>query len=130
MANTIRQTTTFRSTPQAVYEALMDAKQHAAFTGGPAKISRKIGGKFSVFDGSITGKNLEVVPDKKIVQEWRIDEWPKGVKSVVTFALTKAEDGTRLTLTHTGVPDDHVASIARGWKDYYWGPMKEFLRNR
>jgi len=130
MSKTISQTLTFRATPHAVYEALIAAKQHASFTGGSAKISRKVGGKFSVFGGSITGKNLEVVPDKKIVQEWRIDEWPKGVKSVVTFVLARTKGGSRLTLTHAGVPNTHVDTIAKGWKDYYWGPMQELFCNR
>ena len=130
MPKTISQTVTFHATPHAVYEALMDAKQHAAFTGGSAKISRNVGGTFSVFAGSITGKNLELIPNRKIVQEWRIDEWAKSVTSVVTFALAKTKSGTRLTLTHAGVPDSHADSIARGWRDYYWGPMKELLGNQ
>ena len=68
---TLRQTVTFRASPHAVFEALMDAKKHAAFTGGAARISRKVGGAFSVFDNYATGKNVELVKDKRIVQEGR-----------------------------------------------------------
>jgi len=124
---TLKQTATFKATPHDVYEALMDAKKHAQFTGGKATINRKVGGKFTVFDGYATGTNKELVADKKIVQNWRAEDWPEGVESVATFLLTKTANGTKLTFTQTGVPDKFYDDIAQGWKDYYWGPMKEML---
>ncbi|MDP3685505.1 MAG: SRPBCC family protein [bacterium] len=128
MSNTLRQIVIFKATPHAVYEALMDAKQHAKFTGGPAKISRKVGGAFSVFGGSIHGHNLKLARDKSIVQAWRVREWPKKVSSRVTFSLQKVKGGTRLAFVHTGVPAKELASIRKGWKTYYWEPMKELFK--
>jgi activator of HSP90 ATPase len=127
MSKTIRQTVTFKSAPHAVYEVLMDEKKHAAFTGGEARISRKTGGEFSIYDGDIEGKNLELIPDQKIVQSWRYGDWPEGHYSTATFALEPTEKGTRLTFTQTNVPDDKYGDIKQGWKDYYWGPMKKML---
>jgi activator of HSP90 ATPase len=124
---TIKQSVTIKASPHDVYEALMDSKKHAEFTGGKATISRKVGGKFSAFDGYAKGVNLELVPDKKIVQSWRAEDWPEGHYSQATFAFIKVEDGTKLTFTQTGVPDDQYDSVAQGWKDYYWAPMKEML---
>lgn len=124
---TIKQTLTIKASPHEVYEALMDAKKHAKFTGGKATISRVVGGKFSVFDRYATGVNLELEPDKKIVQSWRASDWPKSHYSKATFALQKIEGGTRLTLTQTGVPEEFADDIAQGWRDYYWAPMKEML---
>jgi activator of HSP90 ATPase len=124
---TIKQTVTFKASPHEVYDALMDPKKHAAFTGGKAVISQKAGGKFSVFDGYAEGTNAELEPDKKIVQNWRAEDWPAGVYSKATFAFTKTEGGTKLTFTQTDVPEGFAADIAQGWKDYYWGPMKEML---
>jgi len=124
---TIKQSVIFKASPHDVYEALIDAKKHAAFTGGKAAISRKVGGKFTVFDGYATGVNKELEQDKKIVQNWRADDWPEGVFSEVTFALAKVEGGTKLTFTQTGVPEDQFDDVARGWKEYYWGPMKQML---
>ena len=88
--NTIKQSVTIKAKPHDVYEALMDAKKHAKFTGGKAVISREVGGKFNVFDGYAEGVNLELVPDKKIVQSWRADDWPKGHYSKATFDLKAA----------------------------------------
>jgi activator of HSP90 ATPase len=127
MSKAIKQTVTFKTTPHAIYEALMDEKKHATFTGGEAKISRKAGGKFSIYGGDIEGKNLELITDQKIVQSWRYSDWPEGHYSTATFTLEPIEKGTRLTFSQTDVPDDKYEDIKQGWKDYYWGPMKEML---
>ena len=126
---TIKQTIVFKASPHDVYEVLIDSKKHSKFTGSPAKISREVGGKFSIFDGWTVGENLELVQDKKIVQTWCVkdDEWPKGHDSIVTFALKKANEGTELKFTHEKVPDDWVDSLTKGWEEYYWKPMKKML---
>jgi activator of HSP90 ATPase len=123
----IKQSVTFKAGPHDVYEALMDSKKHAQFTGGKAVISRKVGSKFSTFDGYAEGTNLELVPDKKIVQKWRADDWPEGHYSTATFLLEAVSGGTKLTFTQTDVPDDQYDAISDGWKEYYWAPMKEML---
>ena len=124
---TIRKSVTFKASPHQVYEALMDSKKHSQFTGGKASISRKVGGKFSVYDGYAEGTNLELLPDEKIVQTWRADDWPAGHYSRVTFAIKGVKDGARLTFTHSGVPEEQFEDVSQGWLDYYWAPMKEML---
>ena len=124
---TLKQSVTIKATPHDVYEALMDSKKHAEFTGGKASISRKVGGKFTAFDGYSEGTNVELEPDKKIVQSWRAEDWPEGHYSQATFALAKVAGGTKLTFTHVDVPADQYDDIAKGWKDYYWTPMKKML---
>ncbi len=128
MSKTVRQTITFKASPHEVYEALMDGKKHAKFSGADVKMDRKVGGKFSVWDGQITGTNLNLIPDKKIIQSWRDSDWEEGVYSTATFSFAAIDSGTRLTFTQTGVPDDAYEDIKQGWKDFYWTPMKEFLK--
>lgn len=127
MPKTIRQTVTFKASPEAVYEALMDSRKHSQFTGAKAVISRKVGGRISAYDGYIEGANLELVPNKRIVQSWRGNDWPDGEYSRATFVLAKVKGGTRLTFTQTGVPDQQYKGIKGGWKEFYWAPMKEML---
>jgi activator of HSP90 ATPase len=127
LATTIRQSVTFKATPHAVYEALMDSRKHTRFTGDLAQISRKVGGAISAYGGYITGSNLELVADEKIVQAWHASDWPEGHLSRVTFKLTATKGGTRLAFTHRGVPEDQVASIKQGWIDNYWQPLKVML---
>jgi activator of HSP90 ATPase len=124
---TIRQSITFKATPHEVYEVLMDSDKHSQLTGGKAVISRKIGDKFTAFDGYSEGTNLELIPDTRIVQTWRASDWPEGHYSRVTFSLKEIGNGTRLTFTQTGVPEEQYEDISQGWRDYYWTPMKEIL---
>ncbi|MBI4450910.1 SRPBCC domain-containing protein [Candidatus Woesearchaeota archaeon] len=125
----VHQKVFFRASPHEIYESLMDSKEHSVFTGDKAVISRRVGGKISVWSGGITGKNLMLVPDKKIVQSWRIDVegWPAKHYSKVTFSLAKSRQGTTLTFTQTGIPKGCEKDIANGWKQYYWKPMKLLL---
>jgi activator of HSP90 ATPase len=124
---TIRQSVTFKTSPHELYEALMDSKKHSKFTGSAANISRQVNGKFTAYDGSLEGKNLELVPDKKIVQLWRSTDWPEGHYSTASFSFKEITSGTRLTFTQTGVPEDDYENIKQGWYDYYWNPMKQML---
>ncbi|HEY3246925.1 MAG TPA: SRPBCC family protein [bacterium] len=124
MPKTIRQSVTVKATPARIYGMLMDATQHARLTGGKATISRKVGGRFTAFDGYAEGVNLELRPGKKIVQSWRASDWPANHYSKATFALKKVPGGTRVEFTQTGVPNNQFASIKQGWIDYYWTPLK------
>lgn len=128
MTKTIRQQVLLPAAPKKVYAALMEEKQHAAFTEGAAKISKKVGGAFSCYDGYITGLNVELVPGQRIVQAWRSQDWPAGTFSLVTFALKAAAGGkTKLTFTHLGVPASDYKDKSEGWRTYYWAPLKKFL---
>jgi activator of HSP90 ATPase len=123
----IKQTVTFKASPHEVYEALMDSKKHTAFSGDVAKLSRVVGGDISAYGGYITGKNLELVPDQKIVQSWRAMDWADGYFSTVTFELKPIPEGTRLDFTHADLPEGTEDEFTQGWIENYWGPMKAML---
>jgi activator of HSP90 ATPase len=127
MSRIIRQTVTFKVSPHEVYEALMDSKKHAAFSGGKASISRVVGGRISAYDGYITGKNIELVPDKKIIQDWRAVDWSEDWYSRITFEFSAVPDGTRLDFTHAELPEGTEEEFTQGWIDNYWDPMKRYL---
>lgn len=125
----LKQGAMMNGTPHEVYELLMDSKKHSQFTEAKASISRKVGGRFTAYDGDIEGKNIKLVKDKEIVQTWRMKYWPKGHYSEVKFILKKAGSGTKLMFSHKGIPEDDYEDIKEGWKDYYWERMKEFLES-
>ncbi len=127
MAKKIKQIVKFNADPATIYKTLMDSKLHSEFTGDTAKISKKVGGKFTAYGDYIQGKNLELVEGKKIVQDWRASDWPTGHFSKVTYLLAKDGNGTKLTFTQENVPEDQFDSISQGWQDYYWDPMKEMF---
>jgi activator of HSP90 ATPase len=113
--------------PERIYEALLDSKQFHAFSGMPAEIDRGPGGAFKVFDGMILGRNIELVPGRRIVQAWRVAGWPEGVYSIARFELTPHGAGTRILFDHTGFPSESAETLASGWDEHYWVPLRKFL---
>src|SRR5215475_15350540 len=101
---TIHQAIDFTASPQQLYEALVDSKQFTQFSGRPAEINREVGGAFSLFKGHIIGRNLELVPNQRIVQAWRVVRWPEGACSIVRFELKSQGSGTYLVFDHFGFP--------------------------
>jgi activator of HSP90 ATPase len=129
-ARAIHQEVTIAAAPSRIYEALLDSKQFAAFSGMPATIDRGAGGAFSLFNGVITGRNIEEVPSERLVQAWRNNlAWPAGLFSVVRFVLTASGDGTRVVLDHTGFPLDkgEAESLVSGWYSHYWTPLQKYF---
>ncbi len=126
----IRQSVAFKAEPHVVYELLMDSKKHAKFSESKAAISREVGGKISAYDGYIDGSNLELVPDKKIVQKWRGSDWPEGWYSTASFELKKVPGGSKLIFLQTEVPEDQFEDISQGWVDNYWEKMKRMLSEK
>jgi len=118
-----------RGTPHEIYEVFMDAKKHSKLTEGKAKVSREIGGSFSIFEGALSGKNVELIQDKKIVQTWRGDgeNWPKGYYSTITLIFKPDDKGTLIKFTHVDIPEASYESVKEGWETYYWEPLKEML---
>lgn len=118
-----------KTTPHELYEAFMDLKKHSKFTESKAKVSREVGGNFSIFEGEINGKNVELIQDKKIVQTWRGDSenWPKGYYSTITLVFEPVDDGTLIKFTHGDIPEGAYESVKEGWDKYYWEPLKEMF---
>jgi len=133
MSKPIRQEIVFNATPKSLYDTLLDAKRFSEFTGGaPVKIDPKVGGAFSCFGGIITGLNVELLPNQRIVQAWRVSMWPAGVYSIVKFELQPEGPLTRLVMDHTGFPEEMRAHLNGeetngGWHRQYWQPLKRYL---
>jgi activator of HSP90 ATPase len=129
-ARAIHQEETIAAAPARIYEALLDSKMFSEFSGAKAEIDRGAGGAFSLFGGVITGRNIEEVPDARIVQAWRNNMvWPAGLYSIVRFALTASDSGTLVILDHTGFPQDagEAESLTSGWYEHYWTPLRKYF---
>lgn len=125
---TIKQSVLIPATPVEVYDAIVNAKKHAAFTGSPAKSANKVGGKFTAWDGYITGKYLKLVPGKRIVEEWRTNDWPADYPpSLIELSFERVNTATRLTMVQAEVPAAQAPNYRQGWKDYYWTPLKAYF---
>ena len=138
-AESIHQEAGFKASRKRVYEALTDAKQfdkviqlsgvmQSMHLGDkPAEISREVGGAFALFGGYITGRHLELIPNERIVQAWRVGSWEPGVYSIAKFELVVQGSGTKIVFDHTGFPKGEAEALASGWKAHYWEPLEKFL---
>jgi activator of HSP90 ATPase len=124
---TIHQEASFSAPPARVYAALVDLKQFAELTGQPASGDSSVGGAFSAFDGYVTGRQIELVPNKRVVQAWRAKSWPEGVHSIVRFELQPDGQGTKLVFDHAGFPEKDHEHLASGWKSMYWERIQKYL---
>jgi activator of HSP90 ATPase len=117
------------SSPEAVYRAFLSSKKHTEFTGSEAKCSARVGGRFTAWDKYISGKNIKLVKDKMIVQEWKTSEWPEGYEpSTLKISLKKVGKGTRVSMIQSRVPASQVEEYDKGWDESYWEPLKQYFR--
>lgn len=123
---TIRQHHFISADPEEVFSAITNPFTIELWSGYPAQMEASEGTEFSIFDGDITGRNIRVTPNIQLVQEWYFGDQQE--ESIVTIDLKPHQLGTKVNLEHTNVPDDDWENIEEGWKDYYWGAIKEFFK--
>lgn len=127
MSTVVNQSKKFDASIDRVYKAIADSAEHSAFTGAPALLSGEPGGTFTTHGGAIEGRMLEIVPNERIVQAWRVATWPQGVYSIVAYAFTGDSNGAEITLTHSGLPEEEAGHIDQGWNNMYWEPMAKYF---
>ena len=128
---TIKQKEFIPAAPVEIYDAFLNEQKHSAFTGAKATCDRRVGGKFTAWDGYISGKNVRLENGRRIVQEWKTSEWPKGVPpSLIEFKFKPKGQGTEVTMVQKNVPAIQAGNYEKGWIDYYWTPLKKYFRKR
>jgi len=120
------QTITFTGscTPSFMYDMFLDSGRLSGGTQAPAQIDRRKGGDFSMFAGSIVGKILDLVPNEKIVQQWRFQNWPSGHFSTVTLEFKSHTNGVKLVLTQSGIPASDFDRTRSGWESHFWQRLR------
>ena len=126
---TLHQTLSFAAAPEKIYAALLDSEQHSAFTGAPAHVEPRVGSKFNAWDGYIHGVIMELDAPRRIVQSWRATDFPQGhpVSRLELSLESDGEGGTTLELNHSGLPAATVEGYDKGWHDFYWQPLRDWL---
>jgi activator of HSP90 ATPase len=112
------------ATPDQVYLALTTEATIQLWTGDKVEMVAEPGTEFSLWDGSIVGKNLEFEKDKRIVQQWYFGEQEED--SIVTIKLHPHDVGTSVELRHTNIPDSDFDDIVDGWTNAYFGSLQDF----
>ncbi len=116
-----------KTTPARIYSVLLDSKQFAAFSHEPADIHGEPGGTFSMFGARILGRNIELLPNQRIVQAWRSAGWDPGTYSLVRFDFKPQGTQTRVLLDHYGFPVGDYDNLYSGWNTHYWNPLQLFF---
>jgi len=133
---TIHQEVNFSVSPQRLYETLLSSKQFSDctkksfgnFTERSANIDSTVGGAFSLFDGHIIGRILELVPNQRIVEAWRVVDWPDGVYSIAKFEFKPQSSGTKLIFDHVGFPEGLKEHLSIGWTQHYWEALTKYFQ--
>jgi uncharacterized protein YndB with AHSA1/START domain len=114
--------------PAAIYDAWVSSRAHSAMTGSKATQSPRVGANVSAWDGYISGKNLELVPGKRIVQSWRTTKFTDAdPDSKIAITLRPVAGGTRLILRHSNVPSGQTSYEEGGWQANYFTPMQAYF---
>jgi activator of HSP90 ATPase len=122
---TFKKTFKIYAEPSDVYSALTNPFTIELWSGYPAVMSNEPGSEFSLWEGDITGKNLEFSQDKKVVQQWYFGDQQE--KSIVTIDIKPDNENSLVTVEHTNIPDDEFDNITEGWKDFYMSAVNNFF---
>jgi activator of HSP90 ATPase len=132
----IHQEIKFKVSPQQLYETLLSSSRFSActkksfdiFSSTSANIESTVGGAFSAFDGHIIGRIVELVPNQRIVEAWRVVDWPAGVYSIVKFEFKQQGTGTELIFDHIGFPEGLKEHLTNGWQQHYWDALTKYFQ--
>jgi activator of HSP90 ATPase len=131
MTPTIQQSVVLPAKPKELFDTYLDSKKHSAVTGGKARISRKVGAKFTAWNGVLSGRNLLIEPNRMIVQAWRSVHFKRSdADSILVLEFSKAPGGGRIDLVHVNVPPQDHRGVTGGWPKYYWKPWKKCLQSK
>jgi activator of HSP90 ATPase len=119
----------FRTTASELYNTFTDPQRIAAFTrGAPRQFEgAKVGGKFAIFDGNVTGEFVTLNEPKQIVQTWRLAQWPEGHFSSleINFDQNDIDGVTQMRVTWSGVPVGQEDVTKQNWEMYYVRSIKQ-----
>lgn len=116
-----------KAAAEDIFTALTNPLTIEIWSGATAVMEPVAGTEFSLWNGDITGINLEIEPGRKIVQEWFFEDEegiPPTHKSIVTINLFGGGKSTDVELLHTNIPDEAFDNIVEGWDLYYFKPLK------
>ncbi|KAF9545643.1 hypothetical protein EC957_010624 [Mortierella hygrophila] len=122
---TLEDTVELQASAHDIYDVLLNQAKVQIWTrSNKSTIEAKVGTTFSLFGGSVTGENKELVEDKKIVQSWRLSSWPAGHYSTVTMEITQNANSTAIKVKQEGVPVGEQDTTRQNWSNYYWAEIK------
>jgi activator of HSP90 ATPase len=131
MPRIVKQSVVLPAAAKELYAAYLSPAKHGAITGHRVAIGARPGAQFRAFNGALSGRMLCTVPGRLIVQAWRSTAFRKGdVDSTLILRFTPKGRQGRIDLVHVNVPDHDYRGVNNGWKQYYWGPWRKYLKRK
>ena len=116
----LKQSIDFAGPPGELFECFADVRRVSVYAGSDTKLSFAVGGEFSLFDGNITGKIVDIQPRQKLAMTWRFSAWPAGHYSMVTLSFAPSAYGTTVGLVQESIPVTEIDATRDGWNRFYW----------
>src|SRR5258706_4381229 len=131
MPRIVKQSVTLPAPAKKLYAMYLSPRAHGAIAGGRVRIGERPGSKVRAFGGALTGRMLQAIPGRLIVQSWRSTAFKKGdADSTLILRFTPKGRQGRIDLVHANVPDHDYRGVNAGWKNYYWKPWRKLLARR
>jgi len=116
-----------KAEPQDVFTALTNPFTMELWSGEKAIMSKDVGAEFSLWGGDIVGRNLEIVENEKLVQQWYFGEQDEKEPSIVRIQIWPKKGSSSVELNHSNIPDEAYENIVEGWNEAYLGAIKQLL---
>jgi len=132
MLKVVRQSVVLPASPEKLYAQYLNRKAHGAIAGGKVAVGARPGARFRAFGGALTGRTLQTVPGRLIVQAWRSTKFHKGDGDstlVLRFSSAGRNRG-RIDLVHVNMPTQDYDGVRKGWPKFYWKPWRKLLAQR
>ncbi|VDO04948.1 unnamed protein product [Rodentolepis nana] len=115
----------FMCTPNDLYRVFVTEELTKHFTRDNATVQATPGGKYSIFNGNVSGNFIELEENKMISMSWRKSNWPEGHMSLLKLEFDRNETGTRLKVTQSNVPTNDKEGTKTGWNTHYFLPIQQ-----
>jgi uncharacterized protein YndB with AHSA1/START domain len=112
------------ASPETIFPFLTEPSKHLLWEGTEVELDPRPGGVYRVLVAGhyhAAGEFIEVVPNEKVVFSfgWDMPDNPiKPGSTTVEYTLHPEGDKTRVTVRHSGLPDEAVGDHIKGWDHY------------
>lgn len=117
---------TFNTTAEQLYITLLDRERIGAWTRSMPQIDDKPteGSQFKLFGGSISGKFTKLIPNERITQLWRLEDWKQGHFAELDIQLVQGAGETKMVVKWSGIPIGEEDRVRGNFEDYYIRSIK------
>ncbi len=117
--------TDIHAEPEDIYACFTNPFTIELWSGFKAEMSTVPGTQFAIWEGDISGVNIEFEENKKVVQEWFFGD--REEQSIVTIKIHEGNNKCSVEVRQTNIPDEDYEDILEGWNMHYLGAIKKFL---